>query len=204
MKETYTTFEIGRICSVYPTTVINWIKEGKLPSFATPGGHRRVKRDDLAGFLKKYGLPLPPEFLDEKGVVRILIVDDDLEMVNLIKMVLESEGEHWSIQSVTTGFGAGAKIFEWQPHLILLDFLMPDIDGFEVCRMLRGNPKTKHAKIIAITGLRGEEEKRKVFESGVTDYLPKPFQNRDLVSMVKKHLASVVGLAGAAVSPRGG
>ena len=196
MKNVYTTFEIGRICHVYPTTVINWIKEGKLNSFSTPGGHRRVKGEDLEQFLKKYQFPMPPEFFrGSVGKKKILVVDDDLDMTALIKMVLETEKECWEISSVNTGFGAGAKVFEWQPDLILLDFLMPDLDGYEVCHLLRDNPKMKHVPIIAITALRTEKDRQKISDAGVTDYLGKPFRNKELIEKVKKHLFNEANLS---------
>ena len=55
----YTTFEISQICQVNPTTVQNWVKEGKLKAFVTPGGHRRIQREDLLAFLKEFGMPIP-------------------------------------------------------------------------------------------------------------------------------------------------
>jgi len=74
--KTYTTFYISKICDVYPTTVANWIDEGKLKAFTTPGGHRRVSADDLKEFLKKYNMPVP-EKLFSNGKKKVLAVDDD-------------------------------------------------------------------------------------------------------------------------------
>ncbi|MBI4550266.1 MAG: response regulator [Candidatus Omnitrophica bacterium] len=189
MRKNYTTFEIGRICQVYPTTVINWIKEGKLASFTTPGGHRRVRPEDLADFLRRYNFPMPEELM-RNGRPKILIVDDDPEMVRLVSMTLESEARAhgWDVQSVSTGFGAGVKIFEWQPDLILLDFLMPDLDGDEVCRALRENQKSRLTPIIALTCLTSEKDRARIFESGATDYIAKPFERAKLIEKVKKHL----------------
>ena len=83
MKQTYTTFEIGEFCAVYPTTVINWIREKKLPAFVTPGGHRRVRREDLISFLNKYSFPMPQELSGARR--RILIVDDDAAFCRMIE-----------------------------------------------------------------------------------------------------------------------
>jgi excisionase family DNA binding protein len=192
MKKNYTTFEIGRICQVYPTTVINWIKDGKLASFATPGGHRRVRAEDLADFLRRYNFPMPDELSELRRRHKILIVDDDPEMVRLVGMTLEGEAEAqgWDIQSVSTGFGAGVKIFEWQPDLILLDFLMPDLNGEEVCRAIRQNGKSRHSPIIALTCLSSEKDRAKIFQSGATDYIAKPFERAKLIEKVKKHLTA--------------
>lgn len=189
MKKAYTTFEVSRFCHVYPTTVINWIKEGRLASFATPGGHRRILHEDLIQFLRKYNLPFPPDLEKRGPEKRILIVDDELDMTNLIEMMLREESSDWETASVTTGFAAGFKVFEWRPDLILLDFLMPDLNGFEVCRYLGHNSATSHIPIIALTCLTSEEDKKKIFEAGVQDYIAKPFDRHAFLATVRKHLA---------------
>lgn len=186
MKSVYTTFDIGRICHVYPTTVINWIKEGKLDSYATPGGHRRVRKEELLRFLRNYRIPIPPELKDSGGKTKVLVVDDDQDVREMLKTVLSQEKD-MELQTVSTGFGAGAKITEWMPDLILLDFLMPDLDGFDVCRYLRENPKTAHIPVIAVTALTGEDDRRKIMACGANDYISKPFRNIELLEKINKH-----------------
>ena len=62
-KKTYTTFEVGKICDVQPSSVIKWCKSGKVKSFSTPGGHRRIIHEDLIEFMEKYKFPIPEEIL---------------------------------------------------------------------------------------------------------------------------------------------
>ncbi|PYR65113.1 MAG: hypothetical protein DMG20_15280, partial [Acidobacteria bacterium] len=89
-KTVYTTHDISRLLQVNPRSVINWIEQKLLPSYRTPGGHRRVRRDDLLAFLRKHQIPTPSSLVD--GKFRILIVDDQEEVVNLLKTHLQRQG----------------------------------------------------------------------------------------------------------------
>jgi len=190
-KDFYTTHEVSKFCDVYPTTVINWIKEGMLPAYTTAGGHRRIKRDDLLNLMKKNNMPIPDELL--KGdKFRVLVIDDDARILKMIKTVLSSE-EQFDIETATSGFQAGLLISKWLPDVILLDMLMPEMDGFEVCRQLRTDEKTKDIPVIAITVLKGPKEIKKMFSSGITDYVTKPFKADELLKKVKTHILAEKG-----------
>ena len=91
IKNFYTTHEVSNFCNVYPTTVINWIKEGLLPAYTTPGGHRRVKKDDLLNLMKKNSMPIPEE-LNKAIADRVLVIDDDLKILRMIETILSQEG----------------------------------------------------------------------------------------------------------------
>ena len=189
-KPYYTTHEISKICNVYPTTVINWINEGALPAFTTPGGHRRITKADLVNLLTKNNMPIPEE-LKREGKPRILVIDDDPNILKMIKAILVTEGSY-EIKTAKGGFEAGIKVSQWLPNLILLDFVIPDIDGFEVCRRVKKNEKTKNIPVIAITVLREEKEVKKMYDCGVSDYLAKPFKSSDLIEKVKNNITIAV------------
>src|SRR5258706_3463549 len=89
-KIIYTTHDISRLLHVNPRSVINWIEQSLLPSYRTPGGHRRIRRDDLLAFLRKHQIPTPSALVDEK--FKILIVDDETEIVEIIKTFLQRQG----------------------------------------------------------------------------------------------------------------
>ncbi|MFH1767527.1 MAG: response regulator, partial [Candidatus Omnitrophota bacterium] len=119
-----TTGEIAEFCHVTYRCVLVWIKEGKLKSYKTPGRHNRVKTADFLDFLKKHDMPAPREL---KGVVekkRIIIVDDDKNMVNSIKRALKMENRY-EIDTAFDGFDAGRKILGFKPDLVILDIRMP-------------------------------------------------------------------------------
>lgn len=187
VEKTYSTFDISEICGVYPTTVADWIDAGKLKAFHTPGGHRRVRKNDLLKFLQECGMSIPKE-LTEDGRKKILIVDDEQAIIKLISRFLKKFPEKYQFTSATDGFQAGQALGEFEPDLIILDLMLPGIDGFQVCRNIRSNEKTKGIKILAITGHDSPENKKKIFAAGADDYLPKPFDTKELDERIKKLL----------------
>ena len=185
-KDFYTTHQISKFCNVYPTTVINWIKEGILPAYTTPGGHRRIKKDDLLKLMKKNNMPIP-QGLTSGDKNKVLVIDDDPKILRMINTVLSSEKD-LEVLTASSGFQAGLTVSIWMPDIILLDMLMPDVDGFEVCRRLKSDEKTKDIPIIAVTVLRDPKEIKKMNSYGIADYISKPFKSEDLVRKIKEHL----------------
>lgn len=185
-KDFYTTHQVSKFCNVYPTTVINWIKEGKLPAYTTAGGHRRIKREDLLKLMKKNNMPMPQELVKgDKN--RVLVIDDDPKILKMINTILSSEKD-LEVLTTSDGFQAGLTVSIWMPDIILLDMLMPDIDGFEVSRRLKSDEKTKDIPIIAVTVLKDPKEIKKMLSAGITDYISKPFKSEDLVKKIKGYL----------------
>lgn len=117
---------------------------------------------------------------------RILIVDDDPDIQRLVSFNLQQVGYEPLLAG--TGREALAEIHRVVPDLVILDLMLPDIDGMEVCRQLRLNEKTKRTPVLMLTA-RGEEIDRVVgFEVGADDYVTKPFSPRELVLRVKSIL----------------
>lgn len=185
-KNSYTTHQVSKFCDVYPTTVIKWIKEGILPAFTTPGGHRRIQKEDIRVLMEKNNMPIPGELArdDKYGV---LAIDDDQKILKMIKTILSAE-DNLDIRTAASGFEAGIIIGNWEPDIILLDFLMPKVDGFEVCKRLRSDEKTKDIPVIAVTVLKEEKERTKMKHAGITDYLSKPFKASALLQIIRMHL----------------
>src|SRR5881394_776026 len=102
-KTIYTTHEVSRLLHVNPRSVINWIDQNLLPSYRTPGGHRRIRHDDLLAFLRKHQIPTPASLVE--GTFGILVVDDEQEIIDLIKSFLERQGEY-DVSSASDGITA--------------------------------------------------------------------------------------------------
>jgi excisionase family DNA binding protein len=168
-----TTFEISQICEVNPTTVQNWIKEKKLRAFLTPGGHRRVRREDFIGFMKEFGMPLPAEFKESPS--SILIVDDEEEVLDLLIAVMESGDENLRVQGLRNGVEALLSIGERQPDLLILDIMMPGMNGFEVCEKLKSAPANRNLKIVAISGDHDPAIRDRILAAGADLFFAKPF-----------------------------
>jgi CheY-like chemotaxis protein len=190
-KRTYGTHEIARICHVTPPTIGRWIEEGKLPSFTTGGGHRRVWDLDLVLFLKNHNIPLPPDLIGVE-LERFLIVDDEPEMRRFVSRALQKHFPQAEIHEAGDGFEAGHKIASLRPALVILDLRLPGMDGFKVCRTVRGDPTLKGVKILAITGFGVDESRRQILEAGADGFLPKPFGPDELVAKLREFLPAPI------------
>ena len=120
---------------------------------------------------------------------KILIVDDDLDTLRLVGLMLQRQG--YQISAATNGQQGLDKAFEEDPDLIMLDVMMPDMDGYEVTRRLRQNPSTANTPILMFTAKTQLDDKVTGFEVGVNDYLTKPTHPSELQARVKSLLARV-------------
>lgn len=116
-------------------------------------------------------------------MTKILIVDDELESVKLVGLMLQRHG--YEIAAAQTGAQAMSKAISENPDLVILDVMMPDIDGYEVCRRLRANPATADLPIIMFTAKTQVDEKVAGFQAGADDYLTKPIHPDELTSRVE-------------------
>lgn len=180
-QKAYTTFEAAKICHVTHHSIKNWIKQGLIKASRTPGGHYRILDKDLDSFREEYDM-----FPREKGTVkkRVMIVDDEPEALALMERILTDEG--LELIKVSNATEAGIKAAQLIPDLILLDFLMPEINGFDICKALRDNELTHGIPIMAVTCLTKEQDIEKIFDSGADEYLAKPFKVDDLLEKVRE------------------
>src|SRR5690349_21101141 len=155
MKTVFTTGEAAKICKVSQQTIIRCFDSGQLKGFRVPGNRfRRIPRDQLYAFMRDNGIPT--DALDS-GKRKILVVDDDEDLVELIVDQLERDGR-FEVRSVNNGFGAGMQIKEFRPDLVVLDVMLPDINGIEVCRLVRSDKTMDDVRIICISGMVEEDK----------------------------------------------
>ena len=189
-RKTLTTYDIAEHCQVTPRTVIQWINEGKLKAYRTPGNHSRVQIEEFLDFLKKYNMPLPTKFTPDRhnDKKRVLIVDDDQSMVDAIQRFLKRE-KAYDLEVAYDGFEAGQKFSDFKPDMVILDIKMPGLDGYQLCSRIRSNQQNKDVKILLISGNIGSNEIRQIKKSGADDYLEKPFKN----SVLKEKIGILLG-----------
>lgn len=180
-EKAYTTFEAAKICHVTHHSIKNWIKQGLIKASRTPGGHYRILESDLDAFREEYDM-----FPREKGSAkkRVMIVDDDPDALALMEKILTDEG--FDLIKVSNATEVGLKAAQLSPDLILLDFLMPEINGFEVCKALRENELTRSTPIMAVTCLTKERDIERIFACGADEYLAKPFKVEQLLEKVRE------------------
>ncbi|HHL39878.1 MAG TPA: response regulator [Deltaproteobacteria bacterium] len=181
----YTTGEIASFCHVTINAVKKWISSGKLNAFRTPGGHYRIERSDFKDFIDRYRLHIKDEIFPEKR--KILIIDDDPAIVEYLKGALEMMEDDFEIETAMDGYEALIKVGDFKPELLILDIRMPKIDGFEVCRRLRADDKTRGTKILAVTSY-GNEDMENIIRCGADQCISKSHNLKEFQKSVEKLL----------------
>jgi two-component system, OmpR family, response regulator RpaA len=177
-KTVFTTGEAAKICKVSQQTIIRCFDSGQLKGFRVPGSRfRRIPRDQLFTFMRDNGIPTDSL---ESGKRKVLIVDDDEELVELIADVLERDGR-FEVRSANNGFDAGMVVKEYRPDLIVLDIMLPDINGKEVCQRVRSDKSMDRVRIICISGMVEEDKVGELGEAGADDFMHKPFEVEKLI-----------------------
>ncbi|MBI2060593.1 MAG: response regulator [Nitrospirae bacterium] len=195
-KKFYSTSEIADLFHVYPSTVADWIDGGHLIAFRTVGGHRRVRPADLRSFLDAHKMEAP-EGLDLHRPT-VLVVDDDEEMTKNLRRRLTAR--KLLVETASSGFEGVYKIAQLRPDVVILDILMPGMDGIEVCEQIRSRSELKDTVVIAITGYEGKGLQDKVMAAGATTFVKKPVDADHLVSIILQYTHVEVGTRSAGVS----
>jgi len=171
-KTVFTTGEAAKICKVSQQTIIRCFDNGSLKGFRVPGSRfRRIPRDQLFSFMKDNGIPTDAL---ESGKRKVLIVDDDEELVELLSDVFEKDGR-FEIRTANNGFDAGMLVKEFRPDLVVLDVMLPDINGKEVCQRVRSDSSLEAVKIICISGMVEQDKVAELKAAGANDFMHKPF-----------------------------
>lgn len=125
--------------------------------------------------------------MTEERKKKILIVDDEVFIVETVKFALEHAG--YECAAAYDGIEAVKMTRDYNPDLILLDIMLPKLNGFKVCRLLKFDEKFKHIAIIMMTARTQEKDRTLGMETGADEYMTKPFEIDDMLRLVRKHLA---------------
>ncbi len=171
-KTVFTTGEAAKICKVSQQTIIRCFDNGSLKGFRVPGSRfRRIPREQLYSFMKENGIPTDAL---ESGKRKVLIVDDDEELVELMGDVFSRDGR-FDVKTANNGFDAGMQVREFRPDLVVLDVMLPDINGKEVCQRVRSDNTLESVKIICISGMIEQDKVADIRAAGADDFMHKPF-----------------------------
>ncbi len=181
-----TTSEVAEYCQVTNGAVVKWIKAKKLKAYATPGGNYRIRKSDFKEFLGRYGMPVDHDFFIEEKK-RILVVDDETWVVDVISQAL-GDAQSFQVSTAADGYEVGLKIGVFRPDLIILDIMMPHMDGIEVCKRIKANPETEAIKVVAITGHPEQGNIDRAYRNGADLCLMKPLQIEHLRREIERLL----------------
>jgi len=178
-RDYLTPVEVSKLLMASTASVRSWAAKGVLPAITTVGGHRRFLKSDVEAFASARGIAIEGK---SSGLMRLLIVDDD---VQLGEYLFELLGDFPSIETVkvaTDGFEAGQLVHAFKPTVVLLDLMMPGMDGFEVCSRLKSNSDTQDIRVIGMTGYTSKENINKIKAAGAECCLAKPLDKESLFS----------------------
>jgi len=178
MKTVFTTGEAAKVCKVSQQTIIRCFDSGQLKGFRVPGSRfRRIPREQLFSFMKDNGIPT--DALDS-GRRKVLIVDDDEELVELLVDVFERD-RRFDIRTANNGFDAGMLVKDFRPDVVVLDVMLPDINGREVCQRVRSDSSLDDVQIICISGMVEADKVAELKLAGANDFMQKPFAVEKLI-----------------------
>ena len=181
-KTVFTTGEAAKICKVSQQTIIRCFDNGTLKGFRVPGSRfRRIPRDQLFSFMKDNGIPTDAL---ESGKRKLLIVDDDARNIFALSIVLENKD--MEVLSATNGRQA-IETIQNTPDLavVLMDIMMPEMDGYQTMREIRKIPAFRTLPILALTAKAMKGDREKCLEAGASDYIAKPVNTEELLSLLR-------------------
>jgi len=175
MRDLFTTGQVAQICEISAMTVIRYCDSGKIKASKSPVTNvRRIPRDELIRFMKSYDIPV--ERLEAYEKIRVFVADDEPTQIDIIGRALDKMRGSFEVESSTSGYDAIIRIGSFRPDLVVLDLIMPNVDGFEVCRAIRNVPETSDAKILVVTGYMTSDNVDKAKDAGADDFMEKPLR----------------------------
>jgi excisionase family DNA binding protein len=163
------------------STIRKWSDNGRLAAFYTPGGHRRYRRSDLDHFLERGGSAAPRR---SEGRRVILIVDDDARLREFVRVNLEMEG--YAVREASSAEEGLTALEEEPPDLILLDVMMPQVDGWEMLRRVQERHGVGAIPVIMFSGKVDEQSLKNAASRGAQGFIGKPFNPQDLIESTKQ------------------
>ena len=168
-----TSYQVGALLQVNPSSVNKWVKDGRIPAFRTPGGHRRIRAIDLVSFLNEHKMPVPPS-LQQASRRRLLIVDDDARVLEALQRLLKPYADRVELQTANNGVDALVQVGSFKPQMVLLDIYMPDMDGLEICRRLKSGAETQTIDIVVTSADLTPDNERQALAAGAKRCVRKP------------------------------
>ena len=180
-----TTHQASRLLGVSLPTIVNWIEAGRLSAHRTPGGHRRISRDEVLRFSREFSYPLPAEFTEKSGPARILVVEADRDLGEMVRDYLLMQ-EQYEVRISTGLFEAGYLLGSFQPRIVLLDLGLPGLDATGVLRMIRREQRTRSTLVFAFASIRNMRNDRLLGE--FDGHIEKPLRLDQLLARIQVKL----------------
>lgn len=183
-KQSFSTSEVAKYCHVTADTIRKWAEAGRIRVFKTPGGHRRIRHQDLIDFLRENDIPIHPDLSAPR--VRVLLVEPEQSTLSSLRRCLDRMAAQLDAETATDLFEAGRQLNLFRPDVVFLASQLPGADGLELCRRIKDLSEHSATRII-LTGASDELPT----EAGQQQYaaaavLSKPFSPDDVRRVLAK------------------
>ena len=182
MKRVLTTFDAAKLIGVSPYTIRLWIIKGLLPAYSTPGGHRRIKLEELDDFLKKNRMPIPEKLFGGKW--RALLSGFSGERAER-KRITDGMKEFQCFHA-STGVETGFLMMKFNPAVVVANMDHGSCDWKEIARIIRENPELSHMNILGVSGTIDRHLVSKAEKAGFYEVIQKPVDGKELAKLVRE------------------
>ncbi len=179
-----TSYEVGDILQVNPSSINKWVRDGLIQAFRTPGGHHRIRAGDLVTFLQNHKMPVPRRLVNAARK-RLLIVDDDTKQLTAVQRLLKNFGNRVDLRCVDNGIDALVQVGAFAPNVVLLDVFMPGLDGVEVCKHLKKMSETEDVKVVITSAQLTNKIEEEAKAAGATRTMNKPLAMDELMQVLE-------------------
>ena len=192
----YSALEVANICGVVNQTAINWIRNGYLTAFSTPGGQYRIYLEDLITFMKSRNMKIPAELTEvyqqqKNSPVSILVVDDDKGLNQVVTKYLEKELSDVKLFQAFDGFEAGAIIADKKPNIILLDLDLPGVKGEDLCVKINNSEEFGKPVVCVMTALKDSGIEERLKGLGAIHFFVKPLNLVEIADSIKQIISTL-------------
>lgn len=178
MKQSFSTSEVAKYCHVTPDTIRKWAEAGRIRVFKTPGGHRRIRREDLLQFLRENSIPVHGDLRD--AGLKVLVMDPERSTASVIQRFLERSPQSFQVAVATDAFESGRQLVSFQPDIVFLDLWMPNMDGVAVCGQIKRADSHPVSHLIAMAAGDDADLFSRALGQGASLCMRKPFTPDDL------------------------
>lgn len=168
--QVYSTHEVARLLGTNPSSVVRWVDDGSLKAFRTPGGHRRVRHEDLRKFFEAFDIPVPDRFGESAGT-RIVVVEPDSRAASALARALRKADASLEVVVASDAIDALVRVGVAPPWALVVD---AGADVASIARALRGQPATASVVLVAVMSRADGEHEKRLKAAGARAVLTRP------------------------------
>jgi excisionase family DNA binding protein len=178
-----TSYQVGTLLQVNPSSVNKWVKDGRIPAYRTPGGHRRIRATDLMTFLVTHKMPVPKGLTAQAQSV--LAISDDHHLFDSLKQALAKDAHTITLTTVTDSIDGLMQVSQLNPHVVVLGPTIAPLDSLDVCRRLKAAPRTAHIRVVMVLDAANHDGERRALQAGAQAAIVRPIDTDNILRLLR-------------------